>query len=420
LVEIRKPIPFLEAVELIMNHVQALGTESVPLLESYGRILAEAIVAQHDVPPFQRALYDGFAIRSIDSAGANEQNKVSFRVIEHIGAGSVISKSLKKGEAVRIMTGASMPLQTDAVVMLEQAEICASGDCFTIQKPFAPMEHVTLQGEDAKSGEELIEQGNYIHPGMTALLATFGYANVQVAKKPVVGIIATGSELLEVHEPLIPGKIRNSNGPMIAAQLARMGLPVRSYGMMKDNIESGLSLMQKAIAEVDCVITTGGVSVGDFDYLPVIYERIGAKVLFNKAAMRPGSVTTVAVLNGTLLFGLSGNPSSCYIGFELFARPALLKMMGSCKPYLPHTKAVLLEDFTKSDPFTRFVRSIYRFDGNQATIIPAGFDRSNSVSSIALGNAFMVLPIGIRNYQAGDSVDVLLLGVEEGESQLQI
>jgi molybdopterin molybdotransferase len=406
--EQRKPISVAEAIERLIQHAQLLGEETVGLFESYGRILAEPIIAVHDVPHFDRSPYDGFAIRSVDSVGATGDNRIEFSVVDHIGAGIVSNKTLTKNEAVRIMTGAPLPSGADAIVMFEQT--IESGDSFTIRKPFDALENVSLQGEDVKEGEEIIEVGSLIHPGTVALLATFGYDKVQVAKQPIVGILSTGTELLDVSEPLAPGKIRNSNGPMIAAQLARMGISCKMYGLSADNLESSLEMVKRAAKETDCLITTGGVSVGDFDFLPAIYERLGAEVLFNKVAMRPGSVTTVAVANGRYLFGLSGNPSACFTGFELFVRPALLKMMGAEKIYLPQTTAVLAEDFTKANPFSRFIRAVY--DG--ATIRPAGFNKSNAVSSIARGNALIVLPGGSRGFTVGDKVDVLLLGVEEG------
>lgn len=418
--EFRQPIPVREAIDRIMSHVTSGEIERVALGNSYGRMLAEPIIASHDVPSFHRAPYDGFAIRSQDSVGASESNRVLFRVVDYIGAGSVATKEVAQGEAVRIMTGAAMPQHTDAVVMLEQTQEQADGEMFTIRKSFAPWENVSLQGEDAKLGERLIEAGEVIHPGTIALLATFGYSTVQVAKKPVVGLITTGSELLGVDEPLVHGKIRNSNGPMIEAQLARMQIPSQSFGNLHDDLEASLKCIQQALEVSHFVITTGGVSVGDYDHLPAIYAKLGATVLFNKVGMRPGSVTTVAVKDGKFLFGLSGNPSACYTGFELFVRPVLLKTMGASKPYLPYMQAVLTEDFTKPNPFTRFVRSIYQFENDHATITPAGFNKSNAVSSIARGNAFMVLPGGTRGYKKGDVVDVLILGAEDGASEWRI
>ncbi|OMP65752.1 molybdopterin molybdotransferase MoeA [Domibacillus epiphyticus] len=415
MVEKRQPIPVKEAIERVMERARPLNSEIVPLDLAYGRILAESIIASHSVPPFDRSPYDGFAVRSIDTNGASGDSRISFKVVDHIGAGTVSMHTIGEREAVRIMTGAPLPDGADAVVMLEQTVI--DGDTFTIRKSFSPLENVSLKGEDAKEGEMIVEAGTYIHPGIIAVMATFGYAKVSVSKKPVVGLLATGTELLEVSDPLEPGKIRNSNGPMIAAQLARMGIEYRLLGTLPDDEEACYELVKKAVDECDAVITTGGVSVGDFDFLPAIYKRLGADVLFNKVAMRPGSVTTVAHVNNTFLFGLSGNPSACFTGFELFARPAFLLMMGCDKPYLPYEKAILTEDFTKANPFSRFIRAVYESTPNGAFVKPAGFNKSNAVTSIARGNSFIVLPGGTRGFQKGDEVDVLLLGTEEGVEQ---
>lgn len=407
----RIPVTVAEAVLRVTESAGCTGTERIPLEASYGRILAQPLTATHDVPHFTRSPYDGYAIASGDSAGASGSNRVRFTVVDHIGAGEVSQVVLGRGEAVRLMTGAALPAGADAVVMFEQA--VAEGETFTIRKAFGAQENLSLQGEDMQAGETVLPAGSFIHPGVVALLATFGYGEVTVGKRPVVGILSTGTELLAVTDPLVPGKIRNSNGPMIAAQLARMGIPYRIYDTEADHLAQCLRTVRQALAETDCLITTGGVSVGDYDYLPEIYTRLGAEVLFNKVAMRPGSVTTVAVAGGKCLFGLSGNPSACFTGFELFARPALLRMMGADHLYLPHTTAVLAEDFPKANPFTRFIRAVY--DGT--AVRPAGFNKSNAVSSIARGNALMVLPGGSRGYAAGDQVDVLLLGAEEGTKE---
>ena len=411
MVEKRTPIQVKDAVELVMEHAVGLASEQVELDDSYGRILAQPLTATTDVPPFNRSPYDGYAIRSRDTAGASGTSRIEFSVIDQIGAGEVSGKTLHAFEAIRIMTGAQLPAGADAVAMFEQT--LEKGETFTLRKPFDKLENVSLQGEDVSKDETVIESGNLINPGTVALLATFGYSQPTVAKLPTVGILSTGTELLAVGDALVPGKIRNSNGPMIMAQLKRMGIPCKMYGMSIDNLDESFKAVQKAAHETDCLITTGGVSVGDFDFLPAIYERLGAKVLFNKVAMRPGSVTTVAVADGRFLFGLSGNPSACFTGFEIFVRPALLKMMGAEKPFVPHTTALLAEDFDKANPFTRFIRAIY--DGE--TVRPAGFNKSNAVSSIARGNALIVLPGGTRGFVKGDRIDVLLLGVEEGAAK---
>src|SRR5699024_484038 len=207
----RKPIPVNEAVTLVMDHSSKLQSEEIRLDDAYGRILAEPIIARHDVPPFDRSPYDGYAIRAIDSIDATEQTPVHFNVIGDIGAGHIGEQAIRAFEAYRIMTGALLPENADAVVMLEDTTEIDEG--FSITKSFQPNENISFQGEDAKKGEELIEAGTIIHPGTIALLATFGYGKVRVGRRPKVSIIATGTELLDVEDDLQPGKIRNSNGP---------------------------------------------------------------------------------------------------------------------------------------------------------------------------------------------------------------
>lgn len=418
MLQIRNPIEIDEALHRMLDKCPIEKVKTVSLEKSKGYILAENIVATHDVPPFNRSRYDGFAIRSIDTKNASATNKISFRVVEHIGAGQVSKKELRPYEAIRIMTGAALPKQADAVVMLEQTEL--NGDGFTVSKRFYQLDNVSLKGEDAKKGTVLVPRGSYIHPGVIALLATFGYTHVNVTKKPIVGIIATGTELLAVHDELKPGKIRNSNSSMVIAQLKRLGISANVYGMIDDSIDSCYQVMNQALTETDYVITTGGVSVGDFDYLPEVYRKLGAQTLFNKVAIRPGSVTTVASKNDKLLFGLSGNPASCFIGFELFVRPALKKIMGSNNLFLRQISATLMDDFVTSNRFTLFIRGIVSYDGEEVHVKSAGFSGSNAVSSLARANALIVLPAGHNDYRKGMKVTVLLLDTNDGVPKFTI
>lgn len=408
----RNPIPVKEAVQLVTGHSKPLGTETVPLNKAYGRILAEALVASHDVPPFNRSAFDGYAVRAEDTKSAAKNQPIQFKVLGNIGAGEVGELPLGKDEAYRIMTGAILPENADAIIMLEETETTETG--FSVKKQFSSGDNISFKGEDAAVGDVLVQAGEKIHPGTIALLATFGYAEVKVAKKPKVSLISTGTELLNVEDDLVPGKIRNSNGPMLMAQLERMDIAYNSLGMMEDDLDACTKIVETALEDADIVITTGGVSVGDFDYLPEIYKQLGAKVLFNKVMMRPGSVTTVAVLGDKLLFGLSGNPSACFTGFELFTRPAILSMMGNTTPFMPRIKAILEEDVPKKNPFTRFVRSIWGIKDGKVVAKPAGFNKSNAITSIAKGNCIIVFPAETEGYRAGDEVDVLLLGQEIG------
>lgn len=414
--ELRKPIPVSEAVKRVMEHKYPGKMEYVSISESYGRFLAEDLVATSDVPHFSRSGFDGFAVRSSDTMSASSKNPIVLEVIDHIGAGMVSNKEVKSGQAVRIMTGAQMPAGSDAVIMLELVKTETKGgkSFIRIKQPVKPGDNVSLRGEEVKKGDVLVKKGVRINPGIQALLATFGYSDVPVAVKPRVGLFATGTELLEVDEPLEPGKIRNSNSYMIGAQIERAGAEVLYFGSLPDDLETCYKAIKKAVAKADMLITTGGVSVGDFDYLSEIYKKLGADILFNKVAMRPGSVTTVASWNGKLLFGLSGNPSACYVGFELFARPVIRAMLFSDKPHLRKEKAILVDDFPKTNPFTRFVRANLSVEKGQLVVVPSGKDKSNVVYSLASANALMILPGGTRGFTKGDEVEVLLLEDQEG------
>lgn len=407
----RTPIPISDAVELVMQYQLSGEIEYVHITESDGRFLAKDLTATNDVPHFNRSPYDGFAVRSIDTKEASLTNPVEFEVMDHIGAGKVTTKEIGPFQAVRIMTGAKMPDECDAVVMLELAQ------CFdreeksymSIKRSYKSGDNVSFQGEDAKEGDVLVKKGTKINPGIQAILATFGYAQVPVAKKSIVGLYATGTELLDVEDELVSGKIRNSNSYMISAQINRAGGIAQYFGKLPDDFDTCFNAISKALQEVDILITTGGVSVGDYDYLPDIYEKLGAKVLFNKVAMRPGSVTTVAEFEGKLLFGLSGNPSACYVGFELFVRPIIRTMLFSENPHLRKEKAILGSDFSKANPFTRFVRSTITFNDGKLMTVPSGVDKSNIVMGLAGANSLTMLPGGTRGFSEGDEVEVLLL-----------
>ncbi|MED1201557.1 gephyrin-like molybdotransferase Glp [Heyndrickxia acidicola] len=419
MVERRQPIWVKDAVDKVMQWKKRGEVEWISIDDCEGLFLAEPLNADHDVPPFNRSPYDGFAIRSEDTQTASREQPLKLSVIDEIGAGQVSRKIVGENQAVRIMTGAALPAGTDAVIMLElvKEERLENHNFIWIKRRVDKDENVSFQGEDAQKGEVLLKKGTYINPGVKALLATFGYHRVPVSKKPVIGIIATGSELLKIDEPLLPGKIRNSNGYMIEAQIKRAGGSVIKYQNCADDLESLHTAVQKAMDECDAVITTGGVSVGDFDYLPEVYRRLKADILFNKIAMRPGSVTSVAVSNEKLLFGLSGNPSACYVGFELYVRPVIRYWLHSSRPFLRAGQAFLKSDFPKSNPFNRFVRSKTTFEGGTIHVHPVGLDKSSVVTSLSLADCLMVLPGGTRGYRKGDLVDVLFLDDQTGSEE---
>ncbi|RBW69527.1 gephyrin-like molybdotransferase Glp [Bacillus taeanensis] len=418
MVERRKPIPVSEAVKRVMNYPKQGEVEFVSLQDSDNRYLGHDLAAAHDVPPFDRSPYDGFAVRAEDTSEASANSPIALEVIEEIGAGAVPKYEVKKGQATRIMTGAILPKGADAVVMLELVKEVNRDkkDFIQLKRSFQSGDNISFQGEDVKKGTPLVKKGTKITPGVKALLATFGYAKVPVVKKPVIGIYATGTELLDVNEPLQSGKIRNSNSFMIEAQIKRAGAIPKYFGKLADDFEPCYEAIKEALEEVDFLITTGGVSVGDFDYLPAIYKKLHAEVLFNKVAMRPGSVTTVAVLGEKVLFGLSGNPSACYVGFELFVRPLIKSYLLSEKAHLLKANAVLKSDFLKPNPFTRFVRSAVLIEEGKLVVNPTGLDKSNVVTSLAEANSLIMLPGGTRGFEKGSAVEVLLLEEEGSRS----
>ncbi|WP_096270121.1 molybdopterin molybdotransferase MoeA [Paucisalibacillus globulus] len=416
MVERRKPIKVIDALQRVLKYKKSGSVQFVSIEDSFGRFLGKDLIADHDIPYFDRSPYDGFAVRAEDTAGASRSNPVTFEVIGEIGAGSVFDKHVEEKQAVRIMTGAQLPEACDAVVMLELANELEIGgkSYFELKRPSKVGENISFIGEDTKKGTILASKGTYINPGIVALLATFGYKKVPVSIKPNVGIIATGSELLEVDQPLEPGKIRNSNAYMVYAQVKRAGGNPIYLGQFSDDFDTCFHQVSEALSKVDILLTTGGVSVGDYDYLPAIYEKLGANVLFNKIAMRPGSVTTVAELNGKLMFGLSGNPSACYVGFELFTRPIIREFLHTKKPILKKEIAVLGIDFKKANPFDRFVRGHLEIKHGRLVAIPVGLDKSNVVSSLGHADILIQLPGGTRGYEAGMDVSVILLEDQEG------
>ncbi|PLR66350.1 molybdopterin molybdotransferase MoeA [Bacillus sp. UMB0893] len=412
----RFPVSVEECVLKVMEYAKNGMKELIQLELAHGRFLAEDLIADHNIPWFNRSPYDGFAVRAEDTKKASSDHPISLKVVGEIGAGMVFNGQAGAFEAVRIMTGAGIPEGCNAVIMLELVkEYTKSNQKFIeIKRSLNKGHNISFEGEDAKKGTILVKKGTFINPGIIALLATFGYSKVPVVKKPVVGVLATGSELLEVSDSLTPGKIRNSNSYMIMAQIERAGGNVKYLGKLSDEFDSCFAAVKNALTKVDILVTTGGVSVGDYDYLPAIYDKLGASVLFNKVAMRPGSVTTVAHLNGKLLFGLSGNPSACYVGCELFVRPVIRMYLFNDKPHLKREIAYLGKDFVKPNPFTRFIRGTLSYNKGKLIVSPSGFNKSGAVSSLASANAFIVLPGGSRGYKKGMVVDVLLLEDVQG------
>lgn len=411
----REAIKVKEARARIAPYIHPGKIEEVSLMESIGRRLAEEVKATDPVPHFRRSGMDGFAVCAADTQGASRNEPVLLQVIESIPGGAVPEKDVQTGTCSRIMTGAAVPEGADAVIMLEMTDtVEQDGNVYTaVKKEMQAGDNISPIGMDAAAGTALMEVGRKVNAGETALLATFGYHTVKVYRKPTVAIFATGSELLPVAESLQPGKIRNSNSYMLAAQVQSSGGIPRIIDMVPDDVNLAMEKIMAAFDQVDMVITTGGVSVGDYDILVDIFEQWDGQLLFNKVAMRPGSPTSVGIREGQFLFGLSGNPGACFVGFELFVRPVLWGMQGKERLYLPEQQARLVGNYTKPAPFQRFVRGTCYAEDGQLYAKPLGIDKSSIVTSIQDANSLIVIPPGGRGVSGGARVSVIKLEVLE-------
>jgi molybdopterin molybdotransferase len=410
-IEKRIPIQPHEAIAKILSLVKGGKVERIDISLANGRYLAEELVADHPVPSFDRSSFDGYAIRSKDTEGASFDRPCKLTVIESIAAGEVANLEVGTQQAIRIMTGAQLPKGADSVIGLELVKeiMGQDGKQIELNRFVSQGDNVSHIGEDTKQGTVLAKKGRRISAGEMAMLATFGYHEVKVYKRPVIGVYVTGTELLAVNEPLVPGKIRNSNSYMLLSQIKNAGAIPKYYGILPDNFKLCFEAVSDALQEVDYLITTGGASVGDFDFVQEIIQKLDATLLFNKVAMRPGSVTTVATKGEKWIFGLSGNPSACYVGFELFMRPVIKAALGSEEIHLPKSQAVLMHDLDKSNVFTRFIRAKVEIRGAEVQISTVGVDKSGIASSLIEANSFLVVQGGTKLLRKGDLVEVIWL-----------
>lgn len=404
----RKAIQVPDAQQTIWNHIRPLETVEKPLIEAMGYRLAETIRTPHPIPHFRRAGMDGYAVRSDDV----RQTPVELRVLEAIPCGKQPIYPITSGTASRIMTGGMVPEGADAVVMLEVTEevVRRQQSYVTIRKFDSRRTNITPIGEEADTGTVLLEKGEWIEAGQMAILAALGCSRVPVYRKPKVRILSTGTELLRVTDSLRPGQIRNSNGYMLAAQVRSAGAEPDLVEPVPDENERVESLLAESLSsDADLVITTGGVSVGDYDVMADFFTHWEGKTLFNKVAMRPGSPTSVGLWNDRWIFGLSGNPSACFVGFELFVRPALLGMQGGSPDESKKWTACLSTDYKKVNAFTRFVRGVRTIENGRMYVKPVGLDRSSALVTLKDADCLIVIPPTKTGIKAGEIVTILPL-----------
>lgn len=390
-----------EALSRILQHFRPLAPVERALEDALGLVLAEDVRAPNDVPPFANSAMDGYAVRAADVEGATPNAPVRLPVVMDIAAGRT-GAELGPGAAARIMTGAPLPPGADAVVRFEDTD---SGEkVVSIRVGVARWENVRQAGEDVRRGEVVVAAGTLLRPAEIGVLATAGRRRVTVHPRPRVAVLSTGDELVEVDEIPGPGQIRDANRYSLGTAVRAAGGEPALLGIARDTADDLRRALRRA-AEEDVIVTSGGVSVGDYDFVKVVMRELGS-MDFWAIQMRPGKPVAFGEIKGTPIFGLPGNPVSCLLTFELFARPALLKMQGRRLLHRPRTTARLGEDVPKPPHLRFFGRAIYeRVTGTVRTTGPQG---SGILRSMALANCLLDLPIGPGAVKAGSEVTIIL------------
>ncbi|TDI51218.1 MAG: molybdopterin molybdotransferase MoeA [Acidobacteria bacterium] len=382
----------------VLKSMRRLGTETIPFDEGVGRVLAEAIVSSEDVPHFANSAMDGFAVRATD---VSEPDAV-LEVLADLPAGEVASVSMSDGQAIRIMTGAPMPDGADTVVRVE--DTTAEGDKVRIHTVVEEGTYVREAGGDVRAGQVVFDPGLRMGPIHVGVLATLGLVEPVVSRRPRVGVMSTGNELQPpATQDLAPGMIRDSNRPMLVGLLEDAGAEVIDYGRIGDDADELRAALGRAAVETDAIVTTGGVSMGDYDVTKLVL-REEAGVDFIKVAMKPGKPLAFGRLGGAPFFGLPGNPVSVVVSFEQFVRPALLTMQGASAVLRPQMTVAAGERLVTDPAKTVFLRVRLEGDGAALRATQAGGQASNILSVAAVADAFAVVPIGVETIDEGEPV----------------
>lgn len=396
-----------DALKIVLDTAQVLSPRIVPINDSVGLILDENIIAEENVPPFDNSAMDGFAVLSSDVQNATREKPVILKVIDILQAGKVSDKRLNNSEAIQIMTGAPMPNGADAVVMIEQTERISeeSVKCFSAVRKD---ENRRRAGDDIRAGQKVFQKGRYIKPYDIGVLASIGKSAVHLIPKPRIALLSTGDELAGIEEPLSPGKIRSSNNFTLRALIEQMGAEVLDLGIAKDTIRETEEKLQRAFS-ADIILTSGGVSMGEFDYVRQALEKLGVEIKFWKVNQKPGKPLVFGAHQNKLFFGLPGNPVSAIVCFQLFVVPAIKKMSGSMTVSPYRLKAQSSEKIQKKQGLRFFLRGTLTRRDNLFSVSSTGNQSSGVMSSLSYGNCLIDIPEEKGNVEAGEEVTVVLL-----------
>jgi len=400
-------ISVAEAIQIVKEQTRRLATEKVAIHESLDRVLAEDIVADTDLPPFNRSQMDGYAVRAEDTNDA----PVRLRIVGESAAGKGWHHQLKAGEAVRIMTGAPVPEGADAVQQVELAHELKDNTVVELLESVALAKSIVERGSEITRGETILRPGVVINPAMQAVLASFGYATVEVSRKPRVAVMATGSELVAVDQAPGQDQIRDSNNYSIAAYAQRAGAVVERLPLTGDITADLATAFDNAAKSCDVLVTSGGVSMGVYDFTKVALNELGAELFFERVALRPGKPTVFARLpNGTLVFGLPGNPVSVSVTFNLFARTSLLAMQGANEPKLTAENAVLAKPVKGSlDRESYLPAQLTTNDDGELVAFPLKWGGSSDFIAFARATTLVIIPAGVKTMNSNEIVKVLRL-----------
>ena len=375
------------AIARLLESTPPPKAESIPLTESAGRFLADTIVSPLDLPGFDNSAMDGYAVRAADVRGARAASPITLKIAAKIPAGEMFTGELLPGNCARVFTGAPLPRGADAVVMQEDTRD-VSGLVSFLDDVVAG-ENVRNRGEDVKQGATLAVTGEEISPGKIALLSATGFATLNVGRRPTVSLVATGSELREPGQPLLPGQIYESNRAMLSPLITRSGGVPNVFPLVPDTLEATRAALDSAFSSSNIVVTSGGVSVGELDFVKAAFESLGGELQFWKVAIRPGKPFVFGRLGEKFLFGLPGNPVSAFVTFLLLVRPVLLKWQGATHVSLPTHAAVLGEELTNRSDRRHFMR--VRTDG-AGKVFSAGQQASHALSSLAAAHGLVDVP----------------------------
>ncbi len=397
-----------EAQAKVLESEVKIKSIKVALLESCGKVIAEDVISNDFIPAFDNSAIDGFGVRAIDIIGADKNYPVKLKLIkEDIPAGKVSDMSVESGFAIPIMTGASIPSGCDCVVMKEDA--LKEGRDVLVFRECSQGENIRCRGEDIKQGDMVLKAGKKIYPADIGVLASIGVSEINVNKPPLAGIISTGDELVGIKDNLSEGRVRDSNSYCLAAQAAEAGANFKMYGIAKDDKNLIRDKIFSALEECDLLLISGGVSVGDYDFVKEILADAGAEFIFWRVNQRPGKPLAFLTFKDKFIFGLPGNPVSVMVCFEMYVRPLIKKMMGESNFFKRKITAKALQDYQHKEGTTDFIRVVLERVDNQCYFKPTGKQGSGILTSMAEADGLAVFPDDRNTIFKEDPVDVYLL-----------